>query len=55
MNKELITSESDLAIELKSLKVELEQHKEKCKELEWDLISYELTHEKMLEVNNDKD
>lgn len=48
MNKKLITSETDREIELKAVKAELEQRKEKCEELEWDLRSYELTHEKTL-------
>lgn len=48
MNKKLITSETDREIELKAVKAELEQCKEKCNEMKWDLISYELTHENIL-------
>ena len=44
----LQSSETDREIELRAVKAELEQYKQKCKELEWDLRSYELTHEKAI-------
>lgn len=52
MNKKLITSETDREIELKAVKAELKRYKEKCEEMKWDLISYELTHEKAIEREN---
>lgn len=42
------SSETDREIELRAVKAELERYREKCKKLEWDLRSYELTHEKAI-------
>ena len=47
-NDTMQSSETDREIELRAVKAELEQYKQKCKKLEWDLRSYELTHEKAI-------